>query len=277
MNDAPDLPLQADARGSVAETAESSGHRTRTPVLFLALLGLVVGAAGAWWWARDRGQPPSSTAARAATEAAVTPAPAAVELPPLGQMDIFLRALLASLSASPELAAWLATDDLIQQMAHAIDLVSRGQSPSPELGVLRPEGLFQTAGSARAMTIDPATYRRFDGLARAVGSLDPASVAAAYRTIRPRLDEAYRGLGRTSLTVDQAVGAALQALIDTPQVADPVGLVPGPGATLAFADPQLERLPAAQKQLLRMGPENATRVKNALRAIKTALETPPPR
>ncbi len=274
MNNVPDLPLQADTSGSVAD---ATGRRPRTPVLFIAVLGLIAGAAGAWWWARDRGQPAPAAAARTATDATLTPAPAPVELPPLGQMDIFLRALLASLSASPELARWLATDDLIQQMAHAIDLVSRGQSPSPELGVLRPEGVFQTSGSSRATTIDPATYRRFDGLARAVASLDPASVAAAYRTIRPRLDEAYRGLGRTTLTVDQAVAAALQVLIDTPQVADPVRLVPGPGATLAFADPELQRLPAAQKQVLRMGPENATRVKTALRGIKSAIETPPPR
>ena len=274
MNNVPDLPLQADTPESVAD---DTGRRPRTPVLFIAVLGLIAGAAGAWWWARDRGQPAPATAARTATDAILTPAPAPIELPPLGQMDIFLRALLASLSASPELARWLATDDLIQQMAHAIDLVSRGQSPSPELGVLRPEGLFQTSGSSRATTIDPATYRRFDGLARAVASLDPASVAAAYRTIRPRLEEAYRGLGRTTLTVDQAVAAALQVLIDTPQVADPVRLVPGPGATLAFADPELQRLPAAQKQILRMGPENATRVKTALVGIKSAIETPPPR
>lgn len=274
MNNVPDLPLQADTPGSVAD---ATGRRPRTPVLFIAVVGLIAGAAGAWWWARDRGQPAPATAARTATDATLTPAPAAVELPPLGQMDIFLRALLASLSASPELARWLATDDLIQQMAHAIDLVSRGQSPSPELGVLRPEGLFQTSGSSRATAIDPATYRRFDGLARAVASLDPASVAAAYRTIRPRLEEAYRGLGRTTLTVDQAVAAALQVLIDTPQIADPVRLVPGPGATLAFADPELQRLPAAQKQILRMGPENATRVKTALGGIKSAIETPPPR
>jgi hypothetical protein len=271
MSELRDLPLQA-------ETADLGGvaPRRRLPILLIAGVGLVAGAAGAWWWARDRVQPAPAAAARAATDTPIAQAPA-VQLPPLGQMDIFLRALLASLSTSPELARWLATDDLIQQMAHAIDLVSRGESPSRELGVLRPEGTFETRGPARALTIDPANYRRFDPIARAVTSLDPAAVAAAYRTIQPRLDEAYRGLGRTSLTVDQAVSAALQVLIDTPIAEDPIRLAPGPGATLAFADPQRQQLPAAQKQLMRMGPEHAARVKSTLRAIKTAIETSPAR
>ena len=272
MSELRDLPLQA-------ETADIGlvAPRRRLPILLIAGVGLVAGAAGAWWWARDRVRPDPAAAVRTATDTPIDQATAATQLPPLGQMDIFLRALLGSLSTSPELARWLATDDLIQQMAHAIDLISRGQSPSRELGVLRPEGTFESRGPARALTIDPANYRRFDPIVRAVSSLDPAAVAAAYRTIQPRLDEAYRGLGTTNLTVDQAVSAALQVLIDTPVADDPIRLGPGPGATLAFADPKWQQLPAAQKQLMRMGPEHAARVKSTLRAIKTAIETPPAR
>jgi len=251
--------------------------RRRLPIVLIAGVGLIAGAAGAWWWARDRVRPAPAAAVRTATDAPIDQAATTVQLPPLGQMDIFLRALLASLSASPELARWLATDDLIQQMAHAIDLVSRGESPARELTVLRLEGTFETRRSGRVVTIDPAAYRRFDPIARAVASLDPAAVAVAYRTIQPRLDEAYRGLGRSDLTVDQAVSAALQVLIDTPIADDPIRLAPGPGATLAYADPELQRLPAAQKQLMRMGPEHAARVKSTLSAIKIAIETPPAR
>jgi len=271
MSEFGDLPLKAD--GSDEAFNEPAVSRRRTPVLFIAIVGLIAGAGGAWWWARERASP-APAAARTATDTPIAPAAEPVKLPPLGQMDIFLRALLGSLSASPELARWLATDDLIRQMAHAIDLVSRGQSPARELGVLRPEGPLQTSGTPRTVSINPASYRRFDGIARTVASLDPAAVAAAYRTIQPRLDEAYRALGRTSLSVDQAVATALQVLIDTPEAADPIRLAPGPGATLGFADPDLQALPAAQKQLIRMGPENAARVKDTLRRIKIAIETP---
>jgi hypothetical protein len=243
----------------------------------VGVVGLLLGAAGAWWWTRDAGVAPQSTtpAAVSATDAPVTPvADTAPALPPLDRMDTFLRALFGALSSNPAWARWLATDDLIRQMANGIDVISRGASPAKELASLRPPGGFTTAGRRGSQTIDPVSYRRFDGIVAFVTMLDPQMVADAYRTIQPRLDEAYRALGRSESGVDAAVAAALQTLIDTPTVAAPLRVVPGPGASYVFADPDLERLPPAQKQLLRMGPENADRIRTRLREIHRALETP---
>ena len=44
--------------------------------------------------------------------------------------------------------------------------------------------------------------------------------------------------------------------------------------TYHYADPRLEALQPAQKQLLRMGPENAERVQDQLRRLATALDLP---
>lgn len=273
MGDIDDLPLTPDVSGD--RRVEVPPPPRRVPVLLIAGLGLLAGATGAWWWTRGPASPAGADVPRVATDAAVAPPSEPVRpLPPLGQMDIFLRALLGTLSASPELARWLVTDDLIRQMAHAIDVVARGQSPARELTVLRPEGAFRATGSPRSLTVDPAAYRRFDGLAAAVSSLDPKAVADVYRTIQPRLEEAYRALGRSESSVDQAVRAALQVLIDTPAVDEPIRLVPGAGATFAYADPRLQTLAPAQKQLIRMGPDNLVRVTTRLREIKTAIETP---
>ena len=46
------------------------------------------------------------------------------------------------------------------------------------------------------------------------------------------------------------------------------------GAGYGFADPRLERLTAAQKQLLRMGPANARLVQGSLRTIALELGIP---
>ncbi|MGH9175247.1 MAG: DUF3014 domain-containing protein [Vicinamibacterales bacterium] len=274
MNEFDDRTLLRTQPDESLPTAHSrSGNRT---ILLIAALGLLVGGLGAWWWTRNPTPSTASPVAASGTDAPVTPTTErARELPPLHQMDTFLRALLGGLSTSPELARWLATDDLIRQMANGIDRISRGFSPARDLTVLRPQGTFAaTSARERTTTIDPASYRRYDGLAALVSSVDAQSVADAYRTIQPRLDEAYRGLGRAEGGVDNAVSVALQILIDTPVVEGPIRLVPGPGAIYQYADPKLEELRPAQKQLLRMGPDNLARVQERLRQIKQAIETP---
>jgi hypothetical protein len=121
------------------------------------------------------------------------------------------------------------------------------------------------------MVIDPKSYRRFDSLTAAVLSLNPKGVAEAYRTIQPRLNEAYRALGSSENSVDDAVMVALDMLIATPEVSDPIRVVPGKGATYAFADARLEKLPAIQKLLIRTGPANAAAINERLREIRTAI------
>jgi hypothetical protein len=186
-------------------------------------------------------------------------------------MDPFLRGLLGSLSTRPELARWLATEGLMQQMAVAIDRISHGATPARDLRVLAPSSEFRAEGSGFTRTMDAASYRRYDGLAETVASIDPAAAATVYRTIRPRLNEAYVSLGRTEADVDVAVQQALEVLIATPVPSGPIRLVEGRGATWAFADPKLEALDPAQKQLLRMGPENANRVIAMLKQLQQQL------
>lgn len=261
-------PLQRSTPDMVPETPRTT---SRGPILLIALAGLIVGGAAAWWWTRASPSTPAAVATNS-TEAAVAEAKVPERtLPPLGQMDTFLRALLGALSSHPDFARWLATDDLIKQMASGIDRISRGQSPAADLLVLRPDGEFGTQGRRNALTIDPASYRRYDRLAAMVESLEARGVVEAYRTIEPRLDEAYRALGRTQSGVSDAVALSLQLLIDTPIPAEPVAVVPGKGATFAFRDPQFEQLAPIQKQLLRMGPDNARRIQARLRDIRAEL------
>ena len=258
--------------GPEPEAETSAPQASSRLYIGVAIIALAAGALGAWWWMRAPEPARAATpAAVTGTDVAIAPTSAAARpLPPLGQMDTFLRALISALSSHPELARWLATDDLIRQMADAIDKVSRGQAL--QVAVLRPQDDFQVTGTRTQMRIDPGSYKRYDALAAAVSSLHPTAVADAYRTIQPRLDEAYRALGRSENTVDEAVAIALDVLLATPLDArDPLRLVHGKGATYAFADPKLEALAPVQKQLLRMGPENASAIHARLREIKEIL------
>ena len=246
----------------------------KKPIAIIAILIVVFLAGGAWWMLRPKPVPQNATpAAVAGTEAPIDkPDGAPVNLPPLDQMDSFLRPLLSALSSRPELARWLATDDLAGQLAAAIDLAAVGASPARDFKVIAPASRFVAAGRGSRRTIDPASYRRYDGLVETVTSIDAASVARIYKTIRPRLNEAYQRTGNPGGDVDGALLKAIDILLETPVVKDPIPIVEDGKAGWVYADDELEELLPTQKQLLRTGAANVERLLAWLRALRTGLQ-----
>ncbi|RPJ77860.1 MAG: DUF3014 domain-containing protein, partial [Acidobacteria bacterium] len=139
------------------------------------------------------------------------------------------------------------------------------------LKVLAPKEPFRTERSGDRIVVDPASYRRYDGLAQAVAGLDANGVARLYSTLKPRLADAYRELGHPDGNIDAAIEKVITHLLETP--------APGAGerelredsVSYRYADPRLERASPAQKQLLRMGPENQALIQEKLREIAAAL------
>jgi hypothetical protein len=245
----------------------------RPPILPIAIVGglVILGIlVGAWWMSRRSAAPTQPTKAVTSTEAPIT-TPAPPPLPPLDQMDPMMRSLLGALLDHPELAKWLATDGLLKQLAMAIDAAAQGKTPSRNFKVVAPATGFATTRRNNRRTIDPASYKRYNPLVTAVTSMDASGVAKVYKTIKPRLNEAYRNSGHPDGDIEQALQAALDTLLETPVVQDPVVVVEGKGALWVFADPKLESLTPSQKQLLRMGPEHVDAILVWLRALKTSL------
>jgi hypothetical protein len=257
-------------------TALGGGSSDGPPLLPIAIAGVVIVAllaGGAWWIWRSPAPANATPAAVTATEGPITePAAPAVALPPLDEMDAFLRPLLQALSNRPELVRWLATDDLVRQLAAAIDQASQGDNPAGGFKELWPTSRMTVTQSNRRRSIDPAGYRRYDGLVTTVTSIDASAVARIYKTIRPRLNEAYQNRGNPGGHVDTAARNALDLLLATPIAKSPVMLVEGAGARWAYADPVLERLTPTQKQLVRMGPVHTDALLVWLRALRSGIQ-----
>ena len=241
-------------------------------VIAVALVALLGG--GFWYFSRTN-KPAANATPKVvtATDAPIdskAPAEKPVILPPLDQMDAFMRPLLQALSDRPELAKWLATDDLVRQLAIALDQASTGASPARDFKAIAPAGKFPVVRRGGKQIVDPAGYKRYDGLVQTVTSIDASKVASVYRTIRPRLNEAYQAHGNAGSNVDAAVIKTLDVLIETPAVKDPIEVIDS-GAGYAYADDDLEALLPTQKQLLRMGPVNVDRLQVWLRALRDAL------
>lgn len=272
MSEIDDLPIDPARDGSAPAFTTEPSRPSWAP---LALLVVAIGAAGgigwyAWQRSRTTPAPTSSTAAAGAPGGSEQAAPAApVVLPPLDAMDPFVRTLLSGLSSHPQLLAWLATDDLVGAAATAIDRLAQGQTPARDLAALRPGPAFAVTTRGGQTIVDPASFARYDGLAAAVASVDPARLADAFATIEPRLAEAYARQGHTG-SVRDAVQRAAAVVAGTPDTSETIPLVKRV-AGYGYANPDLEALPPAQKHLLRMGPANVAKVRQAASAFAAAL------
>jgi hypothetical protein len=239
-------------------------------VVFLLLLG------GFWWYRSHRPAAPAQVRGPVAASATPRPSPdspAITNLPPLGELDPFIRSTVGSLTQMSAAEAWLATDHLAEQFTAIVQGVAEGKAPSRMLARFRPSTPFAVTQRGGQTVIDPRSFARFDGIADTVTSLDAAASARAYRTLAPRLNEAYAQLGITDSTLDAALEHAIIRLVKTPVPDGDIEVVPRGGA-YAFANADLEALSPAQKLLLRTGPANAKRIQARLREIGLALGIP---
>jgi len=187
---------------------------------------------------------------------------AAIVLPPLDETDPLVRQLVSALSSHPTVAAWLATDHLIHNFA----LVTQDID----------EGVFRAAGDESTEYIDQASYQRYDGYADAIASIDARGAARLYATLKPRITDAYRQLGDPEGEFDPTLTRALVELLRTPVVDGRIALT-RKSVDYQFADPALESLSGAERQLLRMGPRNVRLIQQKLREIAPYLGIDLPR
>lgn len=237
-----------------------------------ALVGLVLVCAllaGWYYWRSDR-DPETADGVAVKHDVIPAEAPPAVDLPPLDQSDAFVRDLVRALSSHPVIASWLTTDQLIRNFAVSVRNVAEGDTPARHLKPIAPGRSFQVRRERGAIYIDEASYARFDGHAAAVSGLDPERTAELYRLLKPRLEEAYREVAGPDADFERDLRVALTSVIETPVVDRPIELRTAI-AGYDYADPSLQSLSPSQQQLLRMGPNNARRIQQSLRAIASEM------
>jgi hypothetical protein len=253
----------------------------RPVVLWIVVAALIAASAIAAYIALGGRAPsrPVTTASQPADSRAQADRPLGgdpqpIVVPPLGESDPVVRELVRQLTSHPRVLAWLATNGLVRNFTVAVENIADGATPARHLRVLQPASEFLVTERAGDLHIDPRSYERYDSLAAAVASIDPANAAQLYATLKPRLEEASRELG-TGEAFDRTLERAIVSLLRTPVRDAPVRVRTQPqGIGYGFADAELEGLTAAQKQLLRMGPRNARIIQSSLRAIALALGIP---
>jgi hypothetical protein len=255
----------------------------KSPVWIATLVvAVVVVAAGAYFlFFRGKGKeelPIQEVAEPQTSPAPVEITPAAEQLPEpiqiaLGKSDAIARELAGRISSNPTFLTWLATDDLIRKFVAAVDNIALGTSPKPHLIFMAPEDPFSVIQKKDRVLVSPESYRRYNLVANVFTSVDTKGSVEAYRRLRLPIQEAYRELGYPDRDFNDTLAQAIVELLRVPVVREPIRLRQKV-ISFAMTDPELEGLSAAQKNLLRMGPDNVQRIQNKLREFAAALGIP---
>jgi len=246
------------------------------------VVAVCVAAGGALFWQRSRSPVPPEAAPPGAVPAAenpsaqtplVIPAPQAVDLE---HSDDVFRQKAQGLSGLPKFADWLKTEDLVRRLAAAVDCIANGTSPRDSLSFLSPKKKFAVKKVKGALCIDPKGYSRYDLVAGVVDSIDARAAGALIKDMNPYFQAASKELGAPPRNFQATLTKAVKELLKTPVVKRDIPLKE---KVISFAiaplpDVQLEDLTAAQKHLLRMGPQNTVKIQAKLRDLALGLGVP---
>jgi hypothetical protein len=223
----------------------------------------------------------------AAPQPAAPPAPAiqhpippaaeqpAQPLPPLDKSDSVVADSLIGILGKPAVAKLLVSHHIIRDTVVTVDNLPRGKVAA-ELRPVQPtpgDTVVDTQGGSTVLS--QQNYARYAPFIDAVRSADPKALAAVYFRLYPLFQQAYESLGYPGKYFNDRLVQAIDSLLATPDVPGPITLV-RPKVFYEFADPKLEALPAGQKLLIRMGPQNASIIKAKLQAFRAAITATPP-
>jgi hypothetical protein len=247
------------------------------PFRIALVIALVLAASAAayffWPW---RAELPPATVATA--PAAVAPGPRFPvpgepgSLPPMNESDPALVEALARLFGMDTLGRMLNPEGLVRNIVATIDNLPR-ETVAQRLNPLKPvPGLPATAGREASLTLAPANSARYATYVRLMESVDPAKLAATYQHFYPLFQQAYIELGYPNGYFNDRLVEVIDHLLETPEIPGPILLVQ-PKVLYEFADPALEERSAGQKAMLRLGRDNAARVKAKLREIRREVSS----
>lgn len=197
---------------------------------------------------------------------AVAPEPM---IPPLDESDAEVKQRLLALDWKPGLAGLFITENMLRSFAVQVDNIAQGQL-TKGYRLLQPlEQKFSLPDDA-PMQLEQSSFSRYTPYIQLLESVEPAQMVKLFNRYEPLLQQAYAEQGYPDELFKNKLIAAIDMLLATPEVSYPLALK-RPSVVYEFADPTLEQLPAAQKQMLRLGPDNQRRVKVLLRQYRQLL------
>lgn len=203
-------------------------------------------------------------------EAPEPPAATAQPLPAVENSDPMMREAVSGLVGRRAFDTMVYPRELVRRIVATVDNLPRETAPRRVMPLEPVPGAFAVTAVGEEATLASGNATRYAPYVRVFEALDARALAQLYAQSYPLFQSAYAQLGFPGRRFHDRLLEAIDDLLEAPEVSAPLKLV-RPKVLYRFADPELESLSAGQKIMIRMGSENAARVKAKLRELRRAL------
>ena len=208
-------------------------------------------------------------------ETKITPEPVKQlkPLPALDESDASIQDELNGLYNQQQFGEMFLLEAIVRHFVVTVDNMTGPKLPQRYVFTKPPTGKFAIKTDTNNIEfIDPENYKRYAGFIKLAETVDTGKLVSVYVHYYPLFQKAYEELGYPNRYFNDRLIEVIDHLLMTPVVQGPIKLV-RPKVYYQFANPELEALSAGQKILIRIGYDNAVKVKAKLREIRKALTT----
>lgn len=198
------------------------------------------------------------------------PQAASKPLPSLEQSDPSVMEAISGSLVHQSLKDLIRLDGLVRNIVVTIDNLPRQTMAVRQFPVAPAGSAFAVSGADENLSIAAENAKRYAPYAQIAEGMDAKSLVDAYVHLYPLFQRAYEELGYPNGYFNDRLITVIDHLLNTPEINGPIALVQS-HVQYRFADPALEADSAGHKVMIRMGAENAAKVKAKLREIRREL------
>ena len=210
-----------------------------------------------------------------------TETPAAVPQPPvftvtariplLAESDDVLLSVLSQIIDLDKLGKLFQIKSIIERIVITIDNMTLRTLPPNHALVQPPKGKFKVIERENYQyTLDPRNFKRYTPYVDFIEKVNVKDLVTVYVHFYPLFQEVYESLGYPDSYFNDRLIEVINHLSETPEINGPIELQ-RPNVFYIYADPELEGLSAGQRTLVRMGTENASRLKQVLLVLRDEI------
>ncbi|MDB5037874.1 MAG: hypothetical protein JWQ35_1402 [Bacteriovoracaceae bacterium] len=191
-------------------------------------------------------------------------------LPTVDESDSSIQGEFIRLFGKNIFEAVFNPQDIILHIVTTVYNATGKQLPAQYLPVKSPENKFSVKTKNHTPFINIKNYRRYTPYVNLAEAVDMKALVTVYTRFYPLFQSAYKDLGTTD-DFNHRLVTVIDNLLATPKIKGPIKLTQKSVIYYQYANPKLEKLSAAQKILIRMGPDNANRIEKKLKELRDLL------